>query len=314
MKYTKETLVMSDSNKNVFYSWIPEQVDLCVVLSHGMVEHALRYDALASRLSEHNIAFFAEDHRGHGQTALIAQSEGTGMRGFLAEKNGFMRVADDIHEEILEVKKRFPGKKIVLLGHSFGSFIAQAVIEFYGNDVDACILSGTAGPRPLTVGFARLLGSLVKLLGGKKTPSSLLNAAAFGSYNSRIKDRKTDFDWLTRDRSIIDLYIQDEWCGFIPTAGFFCDLFKGLSIIHKKENIARIPENLPVLFIAGKEDPVGSYSKTVKSLYDLYKKRGLKNAGLKLYEGSRHELFNETNRAEVISDVLKLLESLSRPA
>ena len=309
MAYSKETLKMSDSNKNVFYSWIPEgEIKACVVLSHGMCEHAERYDDFASFLNKNGFALFAEDHRGHGETALLAEKEGNGKLGWLSDKNGFMRVADDIHEEILEVKRRIPGKKVFLFGHSFGSFISQAVLEFYGSEIDGCILCGTAGPRPLTVAFARIMGSLVSLFTGKKHYSRFINTLAFGSYNARIKNRKTGFDWLSRDEKSVQKYMEDRLCGFICTAGFYSDIFKGLSIIHKGKNIKKIKRDSNVLFIYGTEDPVGSYSKTVQKLFNRYRKIGMKNVEQKLYEGARHELLNEINREEVYTDVLEWLE------
>lgn len=311
MVYSKEILVMGDGNKNVFHSWLPEnEVKACVVLSHGMTEHAARYASLAEFLTGNGYGFFAEDHRGHGETAELAEKEGTGKMGYLADRDGFYRVVSDIHEEILEVRKRYPGKKVFLLGHSFGSFVSQGVIENYSPDLDGCILCGTAGKRALTVTFARITGALVKLFTGRRHYSPFMSFLAFGSYNRRIKNRRTDVDWLTRDNEVVDRYVKDRWCGFVPTTGFFCDIFYGLSSIHKSASIKKISRDLPVLFIYGKEDPVGSYSKTVVSLFETYRKNGMKNVQLKLYDGARHELFNEINRKDVMNDCLSWLNSL----
>ena len=118
-------LSMPDGNVNFVYHWIPVETESVVVLSHGMAEHAARYARFAEFLAKNKIALIAEDHRGHGKTGLKAQTDGTGMPGFLADKDGFNLVTEDIHEEILYAKKIFPGKKIFLLGHSFGSFISR---------------------------------------------------------------------------------------------------------------------------------------------------------------------------------------------
>ncbi|MBQ1662461.1 MAG: alpha/beta hydrolase, partial [Treponema sp.] len=97
MIYEKNTLSMSDGNENVIHIWMPEgAVKACVVLSHGMAEHASRYERFATALCERGIALYAEDHRGHGETAALAEEKKSGKRGYLADKDGFFRVVDDI--------------------------------------------------------------------------------------------------------------------------------------------------------------------------------------------------------------------------
>lgn len=307
MTYQKVELKMSDGAVNIVHQWIPGTVDSAVVLSHGMQEHALRYARLAGELAKSNIALIAEDHRGHGDTALRAEKNGTGQLSFLAEKDGFNRVAKDIYEEILYTRKLFPGKPVCLLGHSFGSFIAQCVAEDYGGSVDKVVLCGTAGPRRAMIAAACLIGGVVKTFRGAHAVSPFMTSLAFGSYNAKIEPRRTDYDWLSRDDAEVDLYIKDPLCGNPATVGFLCDLFSGLRRIHKKAAIERIPKDLPILLIAGTADPVGSYGATVRALYDCYKKAGIRDVEMKLYEGARHELFNETNRDEVTRDFVSFL-------
>ena len=305
-----EFLTMSDGNRNAFHSWVPEgDVAGVVVLSHGMAEHAARYGRFAGMLNSEGIALYAEDHRGHGQTAKLAKEKGLGDYGYLADKDGFFRVVDDIHEEVLEVKKRFPGKKVVLFGHSFGSFVSQCFIEKYGQDVDACVLCGTAGPRNAIVGVAKCLGTIVKCFSGKKKVSKFMDNLAFGAYNNKIPSPRTKFDWLSRDNAQVDAYIADPWCGFVCTTGFFCDMFAGLSFVHNAANMRRIPKTLPVHFIDGTGDPVGDYAKTVEQLCSIYKANGMEKVSIKLFEEARHELLNETNYQEVQQDVLNFIKA-----
>ena len=311
MVYEKITMSMSDGNLNVVHVWTPEQksdVKLVVVLSHGMAEYAFRYENFAHVLTDEKIALVAEDHRGHGETAALAEKDGKGKFGYLCDADGFLKVVQDIHEEILMAKKTFPGKKVVLFGHSFGSFVSQCVMEKYGQELDGCVLCGTAGPRKLTMAFAKIMANLVCAFGGKKKKSNFISKVAFGPYNSKIKNPRTEFDWLSRDAAQVDRYIAHPWCGFVCTGEFYLELFKGLSLIHKKSMMSRIPKNLPVLFIAGTSDPVGDYGKTVIALEKIYEKNGLGDVELKLYENARHELLNETNHAEVETDVLSWLK------
>ncbi|HBD69145.1 MAG TPA: alpha/beta hydrolase [Treponema sp.] len=306
-----ERLTMSDGNENAVRSWIPNgDVKAVVVLSHGMAEHSARYDRFGCVLAENGIALYAEDHRGHGETAKIAKEKGTGTFGYLAPKNGFFRVVEDIHEEVEEVKKRHPGKKVILFGHSFGSFVAQCFIETYGSSIDACVLCGSAGPRLSLMKSAKVIGGIIKTFSNPKKPSKFLDKLAFGSYNKKYANPRTSFDWLSRDTVEVDKYIMDDWCGFICTTSFFCDMFEGLCYIHTKEHMAQIPQNLPVHIIAGEADPVSDYGKTLKDLLACYQANGMTKVDLKLWPECRHELLNEVNREEIEQDILSFIQGI----
>ena len=132
---------------------------------------------------------------------------------------------------------------------------------------------------------------------------------SFSGYNSHFDKSEGSRAWLSRDLDCIAQTSNSIYCTFTPTLAFYSDMLTGLNRIHKLKNIRMIPKTLPVLMIAGTEDPVGSYTKTVKKLADIYKKTGMTEVTLKLYEGARHELLNETNRVEVISDVFAWLNT-----
>jgi alpha-beta hydrolase superfamily lysophospholipase len=309
MKNDKIIQKMSDGASVVVHRWLPDtEVKGIVLLSHGMAEYALRYMAFGTLLADKGFAFIAEDHRGHGETAALAEKEGTGKFGYLAKKNGFYRVVEDLHEEVVSIREMYPNKKVILFGHSFGSFLAQAYCEKYGSTIDGCILCGTAGPREALTHFARFIAAVIKLFTGGKHISPAMNAMAFGSNNAHQKNPRTDFDWLSRDNDNVDKYIADKWCGFPCTIGFFYDMFNGLCKIHTKKNMRSIPKTLPIHLICGTDDPVGTYGKTVKALFKIYQANGMNDVDLKLYEGGRHELLNEINRSEVEQDLLTWIE------
>lgn len=302
---------MSDGIEIAVTRWVPSgAIKGIVILSHGMVEHVLRYDRLGNVLAENGWILHAHDHRGHGRTAEKAVANGSGMFGMLAKKHGFERVVDDVREVLQKAKADFPGKKVILLGHSFGSFVAQSFIETYPAYIDGCILCGTAGPRKTLVAAGNALAHVIALFRGKKYCSPFLKKMAFGAYTKRISDAVNGQEWLSRDKAAVQLYIDDKWCGFNPTASFYCDMMHGLAKIHSGVNMKRIPVNLPLLIIYGDDDPVGDYGKTVQQLCVIYRKNGMTNVTVKEYADARHELFNEINKAEVEADVLMWLNSL----
>lgn len=294
---------MKDGTEISVNRWIPEVEPKAVILiSHGMGEHSLRYDRVANLFAEDGFAVSVHDHRGHGRTAQKQKEKGEPGFGYLADKNGYEKVRDDIIEIKNKLQEDFPGKKIFLLGHSFGSMVSQGVIEEYGDQFAGCILCGTRGPDLSMVKFGKNLAKLGYLIGLKKRKANLLNKISFSGSNSRIKNLRTPFDWLTKDDAIVDMYMSDQWCGFVMKTEFFHEMFKMLLIIHNEKNMKKVPENLPVSIIYGTEDPVGAYGKTPEILYNVYKANGLKDVSITSYENDRHELFNETDYEKVVKD------------
>jgi alpha-beta hydrolase superfamily lysophospholipase len=302
---------MRDGTQISVNRWIPDgEIKAVIQLSHGMAEHALRYDRFGSQLAEQGFLVSAHDHRGHGKTAHYALSQNTGMLGYLADHHGFDCVTEDLNEIIQKCRSDFPEKKIILLAHSFGSFVGQSYCERFGTTIDGCILCGSAGPRRLLIAQARVIAFITGLVRGKKHCTPFLNRLAFGSYTKGIVPLKTSYDWLSRDAGEVALYKSDSWCGFVPTTGFFQDMFYGLSVIHRPKNIKKIPVELPIYILYGTDDPVGDYGKTIHALAGIYRKTGIYHVDERDYEGARHELLNETNRNEVVSDIVSWISTI----
>lgn len=293
--------------------WEPDEgmeIKGLVQLHHGLAEHSLRYDRFGSILAENGYVFNAYDMRGHGQTAENAEKNGTGIFGKLADKKGFDVVVEDLNEVIDAFKKDFPGKKVILFGHSFGSFVSQGYIENYSQKIDACVLSGTAGPRKAMVAGGSFVVNFLSLFMNKNKPANLFDKIAFGSYNKKIQNPKTKNDWLSANELNVAMYQQDKWCGFVLTASFFKDMMYGLRKIHKSAAIKNIRRDLPILFIYGEDDPVGDYGKSINKLYGIYKANGMSDVQIKSYPGDRHELLNETDKEKVEQDILDWLQAL----
>jgi alpha-beta hydrolase superfamily lysophospholipase len=128
------------------------------------------------------------------------------------------------------------------------------------------------------------------------------------TYQTRIKNPTTPHDWITRDEKIVDWYNSNKYCTFDFTVNGYSTLFDVLSFIQKKKNINKIPKTLPIYIVSGKEDPVGSYGKSVKKIYKQYKAAGIKDVTLKLYPNDRHEILNELDRHKVYADILRWID------
>ena len=299
--------------------WVPDaepekepQIKGVIIFNHGLAEHSMRYDRFGSILSENGYVFNAFDMRGHGRTAEISIKNGNGDFGKLADKNGFNRVVDDIDEIMDALIAEYPGKPVILMAHSFGSFVAQSYIERYHGKIKACFLIGTAGPRPALIGFGKIFSRVVKFFAGGNKESPMLEKTAFGAYNKRIKDNDSPVAWLTKDETILQLHASDAWSNIHLKISFFCDMMDGLSQIHKKSNMAQIEKDLPIYLLFGSEDPVGDYGKTPKALAECYKKLGIKNVTIKEYPGDRHEIINETDKEQVETDFVEMLNEVCK--
>ena len=279
-----------------------------VHILHGMAEHSQRYSRLAEKLCGAGIEVWAADQRGHGKTADLSVNDPGkgGILGHCTDNDTFKQIADDAHGINQTILKTLPGIPLFLMGHSWGSFIAQHYIENHDcKDLAGCILSGTRGPDDrLKVGAGIPLMSFLAAMRGQRRGSSIARALADGAYNRHFSPNRTPFDWISRDETEVDAYVNDPLCGFLCSAGFYRDLTKGLYRIHMKEAMARIRRDMPVYIFCGGGDPVGGMGAGPAALVNAYRSLGLKKLEFAHYPGARHEVLNETNREEVMDNLL----------
>ena len=280
--------------------WEPEgQVNAVVQLVHGVAEYIARYDAFANFLTDHGCAVCGDDHLGHGESI----NDDTEL-GWFSDERGWEHLVDDekrLHDLLAE---KYPGKPMVLFGHSMGSFIARTYLGVYPDGFDACVLSGTGRQPGIVCAAGKILAKREIRAHGSKYRSPTLQKMAFGSYLKKIDDPVGPNDWICRDEKVVRAYDADPLCGFTATAGLMYDMMDGLSIIGRADHMVKMDKALPVLFIAGDADPVGAYGKGVQKVAGQFKKAGMKDVTVKLYPGHRHEVLNELEKEKVWADVL----------
>jgi alpha-beta hydrolase superfamily lysophospholipase len=258
-----------------------------VVLVHGMGEHLRRYDHVANALTSQGFVVYGHDHRGHG--ASLAADDEPGQLG----PNGWSALVDDLNLVIARAKSDHPRLPVVMVADSLGSFATQQFLLDHGAEVDAVALTGTAA--------LDLLESALDL-------SSDLDLSAF---NTPFQPARTDFDWLSRDESVVDAYLADPLCGFGIDAASLKDMFAGARRLADPAQVARMPRDLPVYVAVGSKDPVNGGLTLLWALVDRYRAAGLSDVTVRVYDGGRHEILNEINRAEVIDDLLQWLQRVS---
>ncbi|MBQ4625991.1 MAG: lysophospholipase [Clostridia bacterium] len=298
----KEYSVLSKSGVADVYArmWLPEGKPSAIFqIAHGMAEHGERYEEFAKYLCEKGFAVLVDDHVGHGKSVKTDED-----LGYFGENGGWNAFVEDERAFTEIIKNEYPDTPVIFFGHSMGSFIAREYIRRYGKDerIKAAVICGTSGKNPASGIAIKLAGAIAKIKGTRHR-SNFINSVAFGTYNSRIKNARTPFDWLTRDEKIVDEYIADKYCGFLFTAAGYRDLFTVLDAVSGKDWYSGVSNELPLLIIAGEEDPVGAYGKGIKQVYNDLLQSGQKDVTLRLYPEMRHEILNEFGKEKVYEDV-----------
>lgn len=273
--------------------WTPEgEVKAIVQILHGIAEYAARYDDFARYLNTFGILVVAEDHMGHGE------SMETGTQGYFA--GGWEAAVDDSYRLMRNTMIQYPNVPYVLFGHSMGSFMARTLlIRYPDSGIQAAVICGTGWMPEPVVAFGHSAAKLICKKAGERNPSQAMQNLAFGSYNKKVERPKTAFDWLSRDPVQVQAYVEDPKCGFTASCGLLRDMMGGIAMIQKKGNLAKMKRDLPVLFVAGGDDPVGNYGSGVKQAGEEFRKTGMRDVTVRLFPLARHEILNEINREEI---------------
>ena len=283
--------------------WTPDgEIRGIVQIVHGIAEYIERYDAFANYLNQKGILVVAEDHMGHGQSI-----NGEGIRGYF-HGGWFSAVTDTFHlmKRTMEI---YPNIPYVLFGHSMGSFMARTILcKYPDSGISASVICGTGWqPRailPAGIGICQAVCQKI----GEQNPSEKLQNIVFGSYNKKVEHPRTPFDWLSRDAASVDAYIAHPLCGFTASCGLLRDMMIGIRFVEQTENLAKMNKDLPVLFIAGGDDPVGNYGKGVRQTAKAFRNAGMKTVTERIYPLCRHEILNEINRDEIFAQTAAWIE------
>lgn len=285
--------------------WKPVgQLKAVLQICHGMVEYIERYDEFATALAERGWYVVGHDHLGHGKSV-----SGEDNYGFFHESKGNQYVIGDIHKLREMTTEKYPNVPYFIMGHSMGSFLVRQYLTMYAKGLAGAVIMGTGyhGAPELTAG--RLVCRIIACFKGWKYRSSLVNNLGMGGYNKQFEPSKSTKDWITSDEEKRKAYEKDPLCSFTFTVNGYYQMFTGMKELTKKENLNKMPKDLPVYFVSGADDPVGDCGKAVRKVYGQFKDCGMKDVSIKLYEGDRHEILNETDREQVYEDIAGWLES-----
>lgn len=280
----------------------PSAVKGVFQMVHGMAEYSDRYTEMAKYIASDGWAVFLHDHVGHGKSVNKDDD-----LGYFGEEGGDREIVDDTKSVTDIARKKYPGLPVVLYGHSMGSFVVRSYAAKYGSILSGLIVCGTSGSNPgASVGIA--IAKSVMKHKGSHYRSPFINKMAFGSYNKKFMHAKTGFEWLSANSENVAKYCADPLCGFLFTAAGYRDMFLLLKGVSGSDWYTHVPKTLPIFLISGDMDPVGNFGKGVTEVFEKLKDTG-HSVDIKLYKGFRHEIHNETGKAEVYSDIVKWADS-----
>ena len=299
---------MSKDGKTIIRGalYLPDQEPKGIVqIVHGMNEHIGRYEEYAQYLASKGFIVAGHDHLGHGRSVITKDNW-----GYFAKKDPAKTLIRDIHQLRINVEKRYPNLPYFIIGHSMGSYLLRYYLTLYGKGLSGAVIMGTGFVQPAAANFGVALTHMVAPFRGWHDRSRLVKTLL---YNSSYKEfdiggKNPEKHWLTKDVELVKRALSDPACRFDFTLNGYLGLFQAVAYTCREKNIAKIPVDLPLLIVSGKNDPVGDLGSGVIRFENLCQKTDHTDVKMKLYENDRHEILNETDRDVVYQDILNWIE------
>ena len=285
------------------------EIKATLLVVHGMSEHSGRYADFAQFLADKGIAVATYDQLGHGKTVKSASE-----LGFFGEEHPVQSLLKDVIVMADSLKAKHPEVPHFIMGHSMGSFIVRTVMKHHSQDFAGAILMGSADADPLTKVMLPINKLLAKV--APKRPNTVFAKAMNKIFNSKLDNRisSSDFAWLSENQASIDAYEADPLAGFDFTNNGYMTLFNLMESGLNKNWANTIAKDFPMLFVSGKNDPVGNMGKGIDKVVNRLNEQGFTAVEVKLYPHMRHEPLHELEKQLVYQDILEWLTSqLSDP-
>lgn len=278
-----------------------------IQILHGMSEHRKRYEEFAQVLQNQGYVVVINDHRGHGDSVTSSEDY-----GYFDHEKGWQKVLKDVEEIMQKTKQEYPDIPYIMLGHSMGSLLARSFIKRYDSELDGLILSGAPNYNKLAP-IARQLAKLIAAVKGDHYRSRLLDKMSFGAFNEKIASPRTKSDWISKNPDNVDTYLADPACGFVFTARGFEDLLYGMQDMHDLMRWNLKNPKLPILFVAGEDDPCTGGKKGLEDSEKTLREAGYSDIELRVFRGLRHEVLFEEEKEQVVKEILDWLTRKINP-
>jgi len=273
-------------------------------ITHGMCEYLERYEPFIRYMTSKGVLVAGHDHAGHGNSIQSMED-----LGYFSKDPFDLTLVKDLKNVSDFLTDKFSSLPHFILGHSMGSFVLRKYLMKYGRSLSGIFISGTGGTnKGISPGIT--LAKSMAAVKGDAHRSSLFNSIFFQGFNKNYKKEKDEFSWLSRDPKIRNAYRKDPKCNYTFTLNAFIGFLTIMSDVTGDGWADKMPKDVPFHLFSGKEDPVGAYGKGVQETFERLLEAKVKEVTLKLYEGGRHEMLNETNKKEVYEDLFRRMEEM----
>ena len=280
----------------------PENQPRAVVqICHGMSEHKERYLPFMEYLQNRGYAAVIHDHRGHGKSI-----EREDDLGYFYDTSG-RAVVEDAHQVTEWIKMEFPGLPVHLFGHSMGSLIVRCYLKKYDWELSSLTVCGSPSKNPLAKPAAGMAKIACRICGDRKK-GLFFHKLAFGAFNKQLKDGESLNGWISYDKDNVRKYDEEPLDGFVFTNNGFLNLFHLMDETYSRRGWEKKKTDLPILFIAGEDDPCIISQKQFWNAVSFLKELGYADTKGKLYPGCRHEILNESCSGQIYKEILGFIE------
>lgn len=298
-KRTDFTFLSSNGHSNVHaVKWLPEDGQYCAIvqISHGMVECIDRYEEFAKYLTSQGFMVVGQDFVGHGRSVKSPEEF-----GYFGTKHPSDVLVKDIHKLRKMIQKENPQTPYFMLAHSMGSYMLRKYLGRYSKNLSGAVIVGTGGVYSWQAMICLAVTKLLICFKGDRYRSRLVEqltyTAPYRKYD--LAGKNAENSWLSKDVENVREYYSKEECTFLFTLNAYQGLFEAVYYDGIFRNVQKISKDLPVLFLSGKDDPVGDFGKGVIRVYRMYQRAGIRNVKCVLYPNDRHEVLNETDKHKV---------------
>lgn len=268
-----------------------------IQINHGLAERGLRYARFADAMAAKGFHVYTHDHRGHGSTT----APDAPPRIFAAE-DGVAKVIADVaavHDLIATEHPRLP---VILFGHSLGGLIGLNFVLRHSSRVRAAAIWNANFSAGVAGRLAQAILAWERFRLGSDVPSRILPKLTFEAWAKQVPNRRTEFDWLSRDPAEVDKYIADPLCGWNASVSMWQDVFRFVFSGADDRNFESVRKDLAFNLVGGEKDPATSGGKAVKNLEQRMKRMGFSNLVSRIYPETRHESLNELNRDMITAE------------
>lgn len=283
------------------YRWEEEGTkQAIIIIVHGMSDHSLRYNDLATHLSQNGFIVYAFDLIGHGKSTF--QNETIGIINSPSFAFSVIECINHIYEFVSE--KNLQHLPIYLFAHSMGSMMSQRYLQLFPNHFEKVILSGT-DIGGIKYRFLKLITKGIVKKHGTKYYSELINRMSIKTFDKKFKKEIKELGWLSVNQANINEYLEDPFCNHQYPVSYYYSLAETLNHAIKKENL-RLVKVKSILLISGSDDPVTDFTRSTKKLNRKYLKNNI-NSQMLIFPNTRHEYFHEDEATNN-----KVFESITR--